>query len=381
MQTHLSRTFLSLLAFALLQGPTLARTLVFKTTQVTEADVALSPNGKHLVFALLGHLFRVPVKGGTAEQLTFGPCYDNDPSFSPDGRRIAFVSDRDHSAGNVFVLDVVSNELVQVTHETHAGHPLWTPDGKAILYLRYLPMEENPRPRSLFAGPALCELRRISLAKDAKPETLRSPSLIKSIFFLSDEQPAWTVVEQEAGGNSFMVRSTTHVETMAAKDGKVSRLRSLQGDIGRVVGSAKGDGFYYRSPQVRFMSLAAGAAQSAQQPGGGSGFGPGGSATRFAVTPDGKTAYQSGRGQLVKVALEGGEREVLSIGAQVKLEIAGPARPNWSPPEVGETVRARSILNAELSPDGRNLTFMAGGSLWQQSLDGKPARRLLKGDA
>src|SRR5262249_45570317 len=205
---------------------------------------------------------------------------------------------------NIFVLELGSKELVQVTHETHAGHPLWTPDGKAILYLHYLPMEDNPRPRSLFGGPALCELRKISLEKDAKPVTLRSPSLIKSICFLSGEQPAWTAVEQEAGGNAFMVRSTTHIETINPKDGKIARLRSVQGDIGRVVGSAKGDGLYYRSPQVRFMSLAEGAAPPAQQPGSGSGFGPGLPATRFAVSADGKIAYQSGRGQLVKVTLE-----------------------------------------------------------------------------
>ena len=56
-----------------------ARTIEFTTTEVTEADVALSPDGQWLIFTMLGHLFRLAVTGGTAEQLTSGPYYDADP--------------------------------------------------------------------------------------------------------------------------------------------------------------------------------------------------------------------------------------------------------------------------------------------------------------
>ena len=101
---------LVVLATALVPQPALAqdddgwRTIEFETTEVTRADVTVSPDGEWLIFTILGHLFRLPVKGGTAEQLTFGPYYDSDPVFSPDGRRVAFGSDRDGTEGNVFVL-------------------------------------------------------------------------------------------------------------------------------------------------------------------------------------------------------------------------------------------------------------------------------------
>src|SRR5262249_51838501 len=153
--------------------------------------------------------------------------------------------------------------------------PTWTPDGKAILYLRYLPLEDNPRPRSLFGGPALCDLRKVSLDQGAKAETLRPPGFLKSVFFLSGERPAWTVVEQGAGGGGFMAPSTTHVETVTGKDGKVVRVRSADGDLGCVAGSAKGDGLYYRAPQVRFLALTDGAAPPMSKPGLGAGFGAG----------------------------------------------------------------------------------------------------------
>jgi imidazolonepropionase-like amidohydrolase/Tol biopolymer transport system component len=378
MKSHFSRALPGVLAWSLLCSVASARTLEFKTTQVTDADVALSPDGKHLVFTIVGHLFRVPVEGGSAEQLTFGPCYDNAPAFSPDGRQLAFVSDRDGSGSNVFVLELASRKLSQVTHETQVGQPTWAPDGKAILYLRFLPLEQNPRPRSLFGGPALCDLRKISLSKDAKPEILRPPGLLKSILFLSGERLAWTVVEQEAGSSGFMARSTTHIEAFGLEDGKAARLRSQPGDLGRVVGSTKRDGLYYRAGEIRYLPLGEVEGPSAPITRAGPGFA---AATRFAITGDGKTAYESGRGQLVKVALDGGAREVIHFTAQVKLEVADPVRPKWEPPEVGGALRTRAVLNPELASDGRGLIFMAGGILWQQPLDGKPARRLLKGDA
>src|SRR5262245_45907292 len=87
----------------------------FKTTHVTGADMTLSPDGKHLVFPIIGQLFRMPVQGGAAEQLTFGACYYSEPVFSPDGSRVAFVSDRDGSGGNVFTLELANGRLTQVT--------------------------------------------------------------------------------------------------------------------------------------------------------------------------------------------------------------------------------------------------------------------------
>ena len=110
------------------------RTIEFETSEVTTPDVAVSPDGEWLIFTMLGHLFRLPVEGGDAEQLTFGPYYDTNPVFSPDGVRVAFVSDRDGSEGNVFVVDLTSGAITQVTREPWAARPTWTPDGRGIVY-------------------------------------------------------------------------------------------------------------------------------------------------------------------------------------------------------------------------------------------------------
>jgi imidazolonepropionase-like amidohydrolase/Tol biopolymer transport system component len=375
MKSHFLRTFLAVLAWGTFGGVPDARTLQFQTTQVTEADLALSPDGKQLVFPILGHLFRTPVGGGAAEQITFGTCYDSDPVFSPDDGRIAFVSDRDGSVGNVFTLELASGRLTQITHESQAGRPIWSLDGKAIVYLRYLPREASSgRPRSFFGAPALCELRKVAL-DGGKPETIRGPGFLRSIFYLPKGRLAWTVLEQKSAPGSFFPRSTTHLEAIDLKDGKVSRLRSVEGDLGRVTASPGGDGFYCLSSELRFLPLPEGAARRvAALPGGGS-------PSQFALTADGKSAIVSSRGQIWKIALGNGEREAIPFRAQVKLEVADPARPKWTPSEVGSTVRPRHVLSPRLSPDGRTLIFVAADKLWEQPVDGGSTRRLIEANA
>src|SRR5687768_7524829 len=70
-----------------------ARTIRFETTEGTWMNVDVSPDGKTLVFDLLGDLYTLPIAGGTATRLTSGSAFDTDPVFSSDGKQIAFVSD------------------------------------------------------------------------------------------------------------------------------------------------------------------------------------------------------------------------------------------------------------------------------------------------
>ncbi len=245
MKRHLFHSLVCLLTCVLVIPPAAAqdddwRTIEFETTEVTAADVALSPDGQWLIFTMLGHLFHLPVTGGTAEQLTFGPYYDFDPVFSPDGARVAFTSNRDGSEGNVFVLELATGQITQVTHEPWAGRPTWTPDGQAIVYLRFVGGLD-------FSPPQWALVRRVTLS-GGEPETLSAPLREgRSLFYLPDGRLAWTVIEPEQGSS----RWTTQIEVMSPQ-GTVSTLRTLEGITFRVVPNPTGDGLYCRCQNSTF---------------------------------------------------------------------------------------------------------------------------------
>ena len=94
---------------------------------------ALSPDGKTLVFSWRGDIWSVASTGGKARRLTTHPAEDRIPQFSPNGRRIAFVSAR-AGANQVFVMDVPDGRPVQVTfHSEGSVLQDWYPDGTSVL--------------------------------------------------------------------------------------------------------------------------------------------------------------------------------------------------------------------------------------------------------
>jgi hypothetical protein len=132
----------------------LTRSIRIATKEVTDPDVAVSSDGEWLVFTALGHLVQLPAAGGATKQLTSGPFYDSAPAISPDGTRVAFISDRKVSSqGNVFVLDIASGQIRQVTDEFWVDRPVWSPDGKSLAFLSY--QRIGPVGNYWFVGPNL----------------------------------------------------------------------------------------------------------------------------------------------------------------------------------------------------------------------------------
>ncbi|MFU8896101.1 MAG: amidohydrolase family protein [Gammaproteobacteria bacterium] len=109
------------------------RTISIDTREFSWADVDVSPDGRQLVFHMLGDIYRVGIEGGEAEALTDGIAWNFQPRFSPDGRRIAFISDRD-GAENIWTMAADGSDPVQVSKEReHLLHnPAWSPDGDYI---------------------------------------------------------------------------------------------------------------------------------------------------------------------------------------------------------------------------------------------------------
>ncbi|HTA38694.1 MAG TPA: amidohydrolase family protein [Candidatus Acidoferrales bacterium] len=110
------------------------RTHEFTTTKGTWLSVDISPDGKTIVFDMLGHLYTMPSSGGKATAITSGLAYDAQPRFSPDGKRIVFVSDRS-GGDNVWIMSLDRADTVQITkgNDNLYASPAWTPDGKYVI--------------------------------------------------------------------------------------------------------------------------------------------------------------------------------------------------------------------------------------------------------
>ena len=112
-------------------GP--ASTVPLDTRTGTWMSVDISPDGRTILFDLLGDLYTLPVEGGEARALTHSMSWDMQPRFSPDGRRIAYVSDAG-GGDNVWVMNADGTQPRAVTKEDFrlVNNPVWHPGGEFI---------------------------------------------------------------------------------------------------------------------------------------------------------------------------------------------------------------------------------------------------------
>jgi len=100
----------------------------------TWMNVDLSPDGKTIVFDLLGDIYTMPVTGGEAKALMTDIAWQMQPRFSPDGKHIAFTSDED-GGDNIWLMDSDGSNRHAITTESFRllNSPAWSPDGNYII--------------------------------------------------------------------------------------------------------------------------------------------------------------------------------------------------------------------------------------------------------
>ena len=110
------------------------RSLTFTTSEATWLSLDLSPDGQTIVFELLGDLYTLPITGGEATRITSGQAYDMQPAFSPDGKKLVFISDRNGSE-NVWVAnaDGTKPRAITTTERENYMSPTWAPDGEYVI--------------------------------------------------------------------------------------------------------------------------------------------------------------------------------------------------------------------------------------------------------
>ena len=134
---------------------------------------SISPDGETVVFSYKGNLYTVSSQGGEAKQLTTHQAYDYAPVWSPDGKTIAFASDR---FGNfdIYTIPVKGGVPTRITTNSAKETP-WTysPDGKKILFSARI---QDPASSVLFPKSSMTELYAVSVEGGRPEQVLATPA-------------------------------------------------------------------------------------------------------------------------------------------------------------------------------------------------------------
>jgi imidazolonepropionase-like amidohydrolase/Tol biopolymer transport system component len=124
------------------------RQVPINVTEGTWMNLDVSPDGRSIAFDLLGDIYTMPITGGRATRIAAGMPYETQPRFSPDGRQIAFTSDRG-GGENIWLMNVDGSNRRQLTKEnfTLLNNAAWSPDGRFVAARKHYTTQ-----RSLGAG-------------------------------------------------------------------------------------------------------------------------------------------------------------------------------------------------------------------------------------
>ena len=311
------------------------RTISFTTDEGSNMDVDVSPDGKTLLFDLLGDLYTLPMAGGKTTQLTRGMAINRQPVWSPDGKRIVYISDFSGSnrlnvrdiSGKFHVVLGSNREQIDEYNDTW---PVWTSDGDYIAIERnlygvsggsmLLPAPINNPIRFSVDGRAICYIESSKIFRYNFDNNLiesLSPALRNfESGTLSPDGQFWVYIADSNSQKCLIVRDLLHNTERILVRSLVSKY------------------CFYSIPLN----------------------------THYAFSPDSKSIFIGYGGKIHRVYVENSKDIVIPFTAKVNVDLGSL---NYNTFQITQdSIKVKYTRGANSSPDGKHIVFSALGQLY-----------------
>ena len=350
-------------------------------------NVDVSRDGKMIAFDLLGDIYTMPISGGTPTRIAEGLAFEHQPRFSPDGKRIAFTSDRG-GGDNIWIMNVDGSDKRQLTKEDFRllNQPSWSPDGRFIIAKKHFTTQ-----RSLGTGEVWIYhvsggggVQLVKRASEQLQKELGEPIYApdgKSLYYTRNVTPGPIFIYAQDSNTDLF-----DIERYDLDTGEVTTVVSGVGGSVRPTPSPDGKKIAFvrrerTKSKLYVKDLASGEErkiydaldQDVQETWAITGVYP-----NMAWTPDSASLVFWAGGKINRVGATGGaatdipfkinDTRVVIDAVHPQIEVA-PA-----------TVTTTMPRWASVSPDGNQVVFETLGKLWIKPAAGGTARRLVKGD-